>query len=92
LTGYGYGKTLLKQTSFVRILPYYGLAILLHAFYNFAVSFSVAGLALGLVVAFIVVITAIILIRAKITSLDDRRCNYITYDNNTYDKKGSSST
>lgn len=74
LTGYGYGKKLLRGTSFLRILPYYAIAIGLHAFYNFAVSFSIEGLAIGLVVGFVVVIMAILWVRERITTLDERRC------------------
>ena len=75
LTGYGYGKTLLRRTSILLVLPYYGLAIALHAFYNFVVSLDITGIALGLVVAFLFVGATITLIRKKIQKLDARNCD-----------------
>lgn len=75
LTGYGYGKTLLRRTSLLLVLPYYGLAIVLHSFYNVAVSLSVTGIAIGLIVAFLFVGITITLVRGKIQTLDDQTCD-----------------
>ena len=75
LTGYGYGKTLLRRSSLLLVLPYYGLAIALHSFYNFAVSLDITGVALGLVVAFLFVAATITLIRKKIQKLDKQNCD-----------------
>jgi len=70
LTGYGYGKSIMKKTSFLRILPFFILAILVHAFYNFLVSFDMIGLTTGLFVALVFVVLTIYLIRIKIRTLD----------------------
>jgi protease PrsW len=75
LTGYGYGKHLLRRTSLLLVLPYYGLAIVLHSFYNFAVSLDIAGIAIGLVVAFLFVALTITLVRGKIQTLDNQTCD-----------------
>jgi RsiW-degrading membrane proteinase PrsW (M82 family) len=71
LTGYGYGKTLMKHTSLFRVLPYFILAIFLHGFYNFLVSYEVVGMISGLFLAFLFVIMAITFIRRRIRSLDE---------------------
>ena len=71
LTGYGYGKTVMNHSSFFRILPYFLLAIVLHGFYNFLLSYEFIGAVLGLVLAFLCVILAITVIRNKIRTLDE---------------------
>ena len=73
-TGYGYGKTLLNHTSLVRVIPYFLLAIFLHGFYNFVVSFEVLGTLLALGAAFLFVIISIYLVRSKIQTLDEQNC------------------
>jgi len=74
LTGYGIGKTVLKQSSFMGVLPYFLLAIFLHGFYNFLVSYDFFGVLSGLVLAFLFVILAITMVRKKIKSLDEKNC------------------
>jgi RsiW-degrading membrane proteinase PrsW (M82 family) len=74
LTGYGFGKTMMKQSSFLGVLPYFLLAIFLHGFYNFLVSYEFFGVLSGLVLAFLFVILAITLIRKKIRTLDETNC------------------
>jgi protease PrsW len=74
LTGYGFGKTVMKQSSFLGVLPYFLLAIFLHGFYNFLVSYEFFGVLSGLVLAFLFVIFAITLIRKKIQTLDGQNC------------------
>lgn len=74
LTGYGFGKTMMKQSSFLGVLPYFLLAIFLHGFYNFLVSYDFFGVLSGLVLAFLFVILAITLIRKKIKTLDETNC------------------
>jgi protease PrsW len=74
LTGYGYGKKILRRTSLLLVLPYYGLAVVMHSFYNFAVSLDITGIAIGLVVAFLFVGLTITLVRGKIQTLDDQTC------------------
>ena len=61
LTGYGYGKTLMKHASLIRVLPYFILAILIHSFYNFLVSFQMIGIFAGLIAAFLFVAIASVL-------------------------------
>jgi RsiW-degrading membrane proteinase PrsW (M82 family) len=74
LTGYGFGKTVMKQSSFLGVLPYFLLAIFLHGSYNFLVSYDFFGVLSGLVLGFLVVILAITLIRKKIRTLDENNC------------------
>ena len=73
-TGYGYGKTIIKHASVLRVVPYFILAIFIHGFYNFLVSFDMRGVATGLFAAFIFVAITIILVRKKIRTLDERTC------------------
>ncbi len=70
LTGYGYGKTIIKKKSIIRVFPFFLLAVLIHAFYNFLVSFDFIGLISGLFLALILVAISIHLIRNKIRKLD----------------------
>lgn len=74
LTGYGYGKTVMKQASFLGSLPYFLLAIFLHGFYNFLVSYEFIGVVSGLGLAFLVVLISITMIRNKIRVLDKKNC------------------
>jgi RsiW-degrading membrane proteinase PrsW (M82 family) len=74
LTGYGYGKKVMKHTSLLRVLPYFVLAIFLHGFYNFLLSYEFVGVISGFFVAFLFVIIAITLIRNKIRTLDEKTC------------------
>ena len=69
-TGYGYGKTVMKHTSLIRVLPYFIIAIFVHGFYNLLVSFENIGILTGLILAFSLVIISITFIRKKIISLD----------------------
>ncbi len=74
LTGYGFGKTVMKKSSFFGVLPYFLLAIFLHGFYNFLVSYELFGVLSGLILAFLFVIFAISMIRKKIRTLDGQNC------------------
>jgi protease PrsW len=74
LTGYGYGKTVMKHSSIIGVLPYFILAIFLHGFYNFLLSYEFVGVVSGLVLAFVFVLIAITLIRNKIRTLDEKTC------------------
>jgi RsiW-degrading membrane proteinase PrsW (M82 family) len=74
LTGYGFGKTVMRKTSFLGVLPYFLLAIFLHGLYNFLVSYAFFGVLSGLGLAFLVVIVIFTLIRKKIRSLDEKNC------------------
>lgn len=70
LTGYGYGRSLLRRGG--SVLPYFGLAILVHAAYNFTVSFQVAGIAVGVAVALLFSLFAIQWVRGRIRAFDRR--------------------
>ena len=70
LTGYGYGKTIMKRASILSVLPYFILAIFIHSFYNFLVSVDVVGVGVGLIVAFAFVAFTIRFVRKKIQMLD----------------------
>ncbi len=70
LTGYGYGKTIIRGKSILRVLPFFILAIFVHAFYNFLVSLDIVGLVISLFAALIFVAISIRLVRNKIKSLD----------------------
>jgi len=72
ITGYGYGKTLLHHTSKIRILPYFAIAMIMHAGYNFLVSWETIGVVSGLFLAFVLVYISIKAIRGKIKKLDNR--------------------
>jgi len=69
-TGYGYGKAVMKHTSVLRILPYFLLAILVHAFYNAILSFDILGAVIGLFAALTFAAITIQIVRAKIITLD----------------------
>lgn len=70
-TGYGYGKTLMKHTSLIRVIPYFILAVLVHAFYNSLLSFDIFGALVGLIAAFTFTLISILIIRKKIKTLDN---------------------
>ena len=69
-TGYGYGKAVMKHSSFVRVIPYFALAIFLHAFYNFLVTFEINGVVIGFFAAMFFVAFSIYYVRKKIRLLD----------------------
>lgn len=71
LTGYGYGKTVMKHSSLFRVLPYFILAIFLHGSYNFLVSYEFVGVVSGFFLAFLFVTIAITVIRKRIRTLDE---------------------
>lgn len=73
-TGYGYGKAVMKQASFLRVLPYFFFAIFLHGFYNFLLNFEMIGALSGLTVALTVAIISISMVRRKIKLLDGQNC------------------
>jgi RsiW-degrading membrane proteinase PrsW (M82 family) len=72
LTGYGYGKSIMKHTTVLRIIPYFILAIFVHSLYNFLVSSDMIGVLTGLFAAFIFVAFTITIIRKKIRTLDEQ--------------------
>jgi RsiW-degrading membrane proteinase PrsW (M82 family) len=72
LTGYGYGKSIMKHTTVLRIIPYFILAIFVHSLYNFLVSSDMIGVLTGLFAAFIFVAFTITIIMKKIRTLDEQ--------------------
>jgi RsiW-degrading membrane proteinase PrsW (M82 family) len=70
LTGYGYGKTIIKNTSKLRIIPYFLVAVFAHALYNYFVSYDILGSISGLFFALLLVFISIKLVRGKIRKLD----------------------
>jgi RsiW-degrading membrane proteinase PrsW (M82 family) len=71
LTGYGYGKAIIKNKSVIRVFPYLLIAMIMHALYNFLVTFDfLIGPTLGLIFALIFVGLSIRYIRNKIRKLD----------------------
>lgn len=69
-TGYGYGKTIIRRTSIIRVLPYFLLAIFLHAIYNSLLTFDIFGITAGLIAAIALSLITIRIVRSKIRSLD----------------------
>ena len=69
-TGYGYGKTILKGTSIIRVLPYFLFAILLHSTYNSLLTLDLFGITLGFFSAIALSLITIKIVRRKISSLD----------------------
>ena len=71
-TGYGYGKTVMKKTRLIRIIPYFILAIIVHATYNALLSFDTLGLYISLFAALTLTFITITIVRNKIKALDSR--------------------
>ena len=71
-TGYGYGKFVMKHSRLISVLPYFILAIIVHGFYNFILTFDdmLTGLSIGFFGALIFVAISIHFIRKKIIKLD----------------------
>ena len=69
-TGYGYGKYIMNHTTILRVLPYFFIAIFVHALYNSLLSFDIYGATAGLVTALIVSLFTITIVRNKIKKLD----------------------
>lgn len=70
LTGFGYGKSTMKKVSFLRVLPYFALAIFVHAFYNFLLTFDLMGKIVSLFTALLFTLIVIQIVRYKIKTLD----------------------
>lgn len=70
LTGYGYGKTIIARTSLIRVIPYFLLAMGVHAFYNLLLSYPVFGAFASLLMALVFSAIAIHYVRKRIRTLD----------------------
>jgi RsiW-degrading membrane proteinase PrsW (M82 family) len=74
LTGYGYSAKLLHKRSFISVLPFFFLAIVIHGLFNlFAFSAQTVNQIFGIAIATLFAVTLIIWIRKKITVLDQRK-------------------
>jgi RsiW-degrading membrane proteinase PrsW (M82 family) len=69
-TGFGYGKKIMTQTPLLKVLPYFLLAIAVHAFYNALLVFDFIGLGFGLIGALIFAFITIYFVRKKIIYFD----------------------
>jgi len=69
-TGYGYGKTIISNTKLIKVLPYFILAILVHAFYNAILSLDFLGAVIGLSAALLFTAVTITIVKNKIIKLD----------------------
>lgn len=73
LIGLGYGKMVVNGTSRIRLLPYYGGAVLLHAVYNYAAVTGLVitpGVPLHLPVAVLMAVGGFVLLRHQIVRWD----------------------
>jgi RsiW-degrading membrane proteinase PrsW (M82 family) len=71
LTGYGYGKAVMKKSSILRVLPFFILAFVVHAFYNLLLSVNLFGVTSSLFMALSFAALTIYLVRKKIQNLDN---------------------
>ncbi len=72
-TGYGYGKVVMKHSSILKVLPYFGLAIFIHAFYNLTLSIApndVTWVIVGFGIAILFAVLTVCFVRKKIKTLD----------------------
>jgi RsiW-degrading membrane proteinase PrsW (M82 family) len=72
LTGYGYGKYIMRHSKLFSVLPYFLLAIFVHALYNSLLSFDIYGALAGLVIALLLSFVMITIVRNKIKTLDEK--------------------
>ena len=71
-TGYGYGKAVMKHSRLIRVVPYFVLAIIIHAVYNSLLSFDILGAIAALVAALSFTFISIKIVRNRIVSLDNK--------------------
>ena len=73
LTGYGYSSLLLKKRTFLSVLPYFGIAIMIHVLFNFFTISTVMGNQLvGVVVAVVFALCLMLWIQKRIKVLDSK--------------------
>ena len=76
ITGYGYARSIVERKPFVAALPFFLLAIGIHAFYNsmvFLVSFVILGGVISIAAAFVFAFLCVRFVRKKIREFDRRR-------------------
>jgi RsiW-degrading membrane proteinase PrsW (M82 family) len=71
LTGYGYGKYIMRHSKILSVIPYFLLAIFVHALYNSLLSFDIYGAFVGLIVALLLSLVMITIVRNRIKRLDE---------------------
>ena len=71
-TGYGIGLSVINKKGLLSIIPYFILAILIHAIYNGLLVFDLLGAVFGLFTAITFSIITISIVRKKIIGLDSR--------------------
>jgi protease PrsW len=69
-TGYGYGKAVMKRSRFIRVVPYFILAIVIHAIYNSLLIFDFLGSLIALITALLFAYATLQIVRRKIIRLD----------------------
>ena len=70
-TGYGYGKRIMGHIPLFRVIPYFLLAFLVHAFYNFIPVYGfITGFSVAIFVALMFVIVTMYIVKMKIKKLD----------------------
>ncbi len=76
LTGYGYSKYLMGIERFSAVFHYFLLAMAIHSFYNFVLSFELLGGLTGVFIAIIFAILCIKFVRQRIIELDRMQEKY----------------
>jgi len=70
-SGYGFGKFLMKHSKFIKVIPYFLFAVLIHGFYNFLPVYgAITGNAIAFIFALMFVLLSIVVVRKKIKDLD----------------------
>lgn len=69
-TGYGYGKAILERKNLLSVLPFFFIAMAVHSFYNFILSFELIGGLGSIALAILFAILCIKYVRNKIKTLD----------------------
>lgn len=75
ILGLGYGKVVVRGRSRIRLLPYYGGAVLVHAVYNYSAVTGLVitpGVPLHLPVAMVIAVVGFVLLRRAIVRWDRR--------------------
>ncbi len=70
ITGYGYSKSLLAKKRLISTAPYFVIAIVIHSFYNFIVSFEIIGAFISIGLGLLFAIFLIRFVNKKIIKLD----------------------
>lgn len=75
-TGYGYGKYIMKKSRFVKVIPYFLLAVAIHVAYNFIPTYgAITGYSIVLIFSIIFTVISIRIVKNKIQKLDTENIN-----------------